>query len=180
MRIRITSLLIIMMMLFFAPYLNGCASTKVYVLGIDVNEAIKEKDVGMVVLGALASVATHVAGHYVVAELVGADIDQQGTREVITNFSELNNSDKRWFARGGFIAQTLVNTVLTSFEGTKRTKFTRGYAMGTMLEIGTYPLRRRGGGDLEYLENNEGDSSSEWVIYMGLSMYGLYRITDSN
>ena len=177
--LRMTKILVVAVVL-FSVLLSGCTPTKVYILGIDVTEIVKEDDMGTVVLGAMASVAVHVAGHYVAAELVGADIYQQGTREIIANSGELNGSDRRWLARGGFVAQTLVGIALVNLESTRGAKFTEGYAIGTMLEIGFYPLRRRGEDDLEHLENNGGDGDLEWAIYTGLSAYGLYRTTDSS
>jgi len=166
---------------------GGCASKtmKVYVLGVDMNEAVKAKDVGMMLLGAGASIATHVAGHYVAAEIVGADIDQQGFNEVVMNPDSLSNSDEQWIARGGFVAQTLVNTVLTSFESTRELKFTRGYTLGTMLQVVAYPLgpsNRSGDGDLNYLSENGGNEYLEWGLYTGVSIYNFYRInkTESN
>jgi len=154
----------------------SCSHTKVYVLGVDVDKAVKTKDVGMMILGATTSVAVHIAGHYIAGELVGADIEQQGDREIILNENELNKSDLRWFDRGGFLAQTLVNTILTSFESTQKSKFTRGFTIGTALEIGTYPLRHPDDGDLIRLNDNGGDSTSEWTLYMGFSAYNFYRI----
>jgi len=155
---------------------SGCASTKMYIFGVDVDEIVKEKDMEMIMLGAIASIATHVAGHYIAAEFIGANIDQQGVREIVTNPNELTDSDERWVARGGFVVQTIVNTALTSFKSTRKLKFTRGYTMGTIVEIGTYPIRWRDEGDLNYLENNRGNGSSEWSLYMGFSAYNFYRI----
>jgi len=158
---------------------SGCSSTKVYVLGIDANQAIsdmKSEDAGKIILGAVASVATHIAGHYIAAEMVGGDIDQQGIREVVINSGELSESDHRWIARGGFVAQTLVNMALTSFEATRKSYFTRGFTLATMLEIGTYPLRWQDEGDLHYLEEYGGNSEIEWGLYTGASLYNFYAI----
>lgn len=169
---------VLIVLFFLSILLGGCTSTKMYVLGVDIDEVAKEEDMKMIVFGVVGSVATHFAGHYVAAGLVGANIDQQDTRERITNLAELSDSDKRWFARGGFVAQTLVNTILTSFESTRKSKFTRGYTIGTTLQIGTYPLRRKQSdvGDLNCLKNNGGDADLEWTLYTGLSGYNFYRI----
>jgi len=169
------SALLIVTMVFLV--VSSCSHTKVYMLGVDVNEAIKEKDVVLMMVGAVSSVATHLAGHYIAAELTGGDIEQRGSKETLKNYDELNNSDKRWFARGGFLTQTLVNTVLTSLESTRKSKFTRGYTLGTMLEIGTYPLRQSNEwGDMHYLDEHGGDGDSEWTLYTVFSAYNFYRI----
>lgn len=166
--------------------LTGCASTKVYVLGLDAKQTVrdlKEEDAEKIVLGALVSVGTHIAGHHIAAKLVGGEIDQKGLfKEVTTNSEELSNSDHRWIARGGFVVQTLVNTALTSFEATRESNFTRGFTLGTILQIGTYPLNLPGepGGDdaddIKYLDNYGGNGTAEWVFYTGISGYNFYRI----
>jgi len=157
----------------------SCSHTRVYILGIEVAEVTKEKDAVMMLLGAAASWVTHLAGHYIAGELIGADIEQQGNHEILLNYHGLNKSDRRWFYRGGFVAQTLVNTALTSFKSTRYSKFTGGYTIGTMLEIGSYPLRVPSDsdeGDLIGLDNNNGEGTSEWTLYMGISAYNLYRM----
>jgi len=168
--------------------LMGCSSTKVYVLGIDADQTIadiKSGDGEKMIFGAIASVATHIAGHYIAAELVGGEIDQQGFVEVIMNGDELSNSDNRWISRGGFVAQTLVNTILTSFEATRESYFTRGFTIATMLEIGTYPLRNRDNSrhldvdcynDIRCTNYYGGNGDLEWGLYTGMSLYNFYKI----
>ena len=155
----------------------SCSHTKVYILGVEVAEVTKEKDAAMMLLGAAVSWLTHLAGHYIAGELVEADIEQQGNHEILLNYWELNDSDRRWFYRGGFVAQTLVNTGLTSFKSTRKSKFTKGFTLSTMLHIGTYPIRYNGDdeGDLIGLDNNNGEGTSEWTLYMGIAAYNLYR-----
>ena len=173
--------LILALVMVVSMFVIYCSHTKMYILGVDVDEVVKEKDVVLMVVGAVSSLVTHIAGHYIAAELVGADIEQQVNKEIITNYDELNNSDRRWFARGGFVAQTLANTVLTSFESTRKSKFTRGFTLTTMLGIGTYPLRWPDEwGEMHYLDINGGDSGSEWTLYMGFSAYNFYRINKEN
>lgn len=176
--------LTIAVLLILLTTISSCSHTKVYILGVDVDEVVKGKDVAMMVVGAVASFATHVAGHHIAGELVGADIEQQGyNREVILNPNELNNSDLRWFYRGGFVAQTLVNTALTSFKSTRKSKFTRGYTLESIWQIGTYPLflsDESDEGDLNGLNYSDGDGTSEWTLYMGFSIYNFYRINKEN
>ena len=160
-----------------------CRWTKVYVLGIDANQAISDmatESAEEVLLGAIASVATHLAGHYIAAELVSGDLKQRGIREITLNPWELSASDYRWIARGGFVAQTLVNTVLTSCRATRDSYFTRGFTLGTMLEIGTYPVGWSSEGDLHYLEAYGGNPDLEWGLYTGLSLYNFYIINTTN
>jgi len=162
--------------------LLSCASTKVYVLGIDAKQSIsdmKEKDAEKIVLGIIVSGITHIVGHHIAAELVGGDLDQQGLEEVTLNWRKLSNSDHRWISRGGFVAQTLVNTVLTSFEATRDSYFTRGYTLGTMLNMAGYQLTSpssSGEGDWHYLDEVGGNSDFEWGLFTSIGLYNFYAI----
>jgi len=158
----------------------SCSHAKFYVLGVDVEKVIKTEGIEMMVLGAAASFITHLAGHYIAGELVGADIEQQGNREIVLNHSDVSTSDKRWFARGGFLTQTLVNTALVNLESTRKSKFTRGFTLGTVYQIGTYPLWLSSDewGDIDYLNNNDGEGTTEWSLYMGVAVYNCYKIVE--
>lgn len=156
--------------------LSGCASTKVYIMGVDVKEAVKAEDIVKMGLGAAASVAAHVAGHYIAGEFVGADIRQDFDREIITNPQDLTASDWRWFARGGFAFQALVNTALTSFEATRTSFFTRGFTLMTIAENFSYRLRRPDDGDVELINRFGGNGDMEFYLYSGMSLWNMYRI----
>lgn len=161
--------------------LANCSTMKVNILGIDANQAVtdmKTKDTVEMVAGVIASFATHVAGHYIAAELVGGDLEQQGIDEVITNYQDLNNSDRAMLGRGGFLLQALVNTTLTSFEATRTTYFTRGYTLGTLTEILIYPLTSppsSGSGDL-WLIDKKDNVELEWALFTAIGGYNFYRI----
>jgi hypothetical protein len=182
---NMTQNVIVLLAIVLALSFSGCAgskgSMKVYVLGVDINEKVEGEDVGMVILGMAASVATHVAGHYIAAELVDGHIDQQGIREIVTNYEDLDQSDRRMIGRGGFAAQSIVNTVLTHIPATKDWKFTRGFTLGTMAEVGLYPLSSppsSGDGDLWMIEDNGGSAKGEWFLYTSLAGYNFYKIND--
>lgn len=158
----------------------GCASTRFNVFGIDVNElksASDEKNMLKLVGGAAASFATHVAGHYLAGEMVGGEIDQQGLNEVMTNSGELSDSNMQWFARGGFVLQLGVNTILTSFEKTRNSYFTKGYTAATCFELWTYPFRWKDEGDFHTLGEYGGNDSSELYLYHAASAWNFYRVS---
>lgn len=161
---------------------SGCASSKsmkFYILGVDVNEAVKAEDVGEMLIGAAASAATHIAGHYMAAELVDGDIDQQGMHEVVTNYDALSQSDRIMIGRGGFLLQAIANTTLTSFESTRKSSFTRGYTLATMAQSGLYIISSppsSNDGDLWMIDDNGGNANLEWGLYTGTSIYNFYRI----
>jgi hypothetical protein len=120
----------------------GCANTRFVVFGVDVTN-MKGKDAGAMVAGGLTSVATHIAGHYIMAEMVGMEIRQEGFKELYEG--DYNSSDERWVDRGGFLFQVAVNGVLIWV--TEDSYFTKGYTATTVLELATYPIRHPDDGD---------------------------------
>jgi hypothetical protein len=142
-----------------------------YFFGVDmalVTEASR-KDALKVVAGAAVSAATHIAGHYVFAEVFDVDVKQNGFSEEFTTDSE---SDRRWAARGGFILQHAVNLGLTSFETTRYSYFTKGYTITTSLQTWTYPLRHPNDGDFKTSDAGMID----YYIFSALSTHNMLRI----
>jgi len=165
-------LMLILMLLF-----TGCAGYQVNVLGVNMNELqnIKAKDCGEVALGAVASVATHIAGHFIFAELAGVDIELDGLNEVVDYSKNPSENSLRWMARGGFVFQLAVNTALV--ELANDSYFTKGFTAFTCAELLTYDIRHPGEGDFNLLDENDGNGSLEHGLYLGWSAYNFYRIS---
>jgi hypothetical protein len=117
---------------------SGCAGMQFHAFGVDMNELkhAKPEDYGKLALGAASSFATHVAGHYIAAEVFNVDIHQDGLEERIDYSNNPSDSDVRWMARGGFVLQLAVNTALV--ELARDSYFTKGYTALTSAELATY------------------------------------------
>ena len=151
----------------------GCAGTKFYFFGVDtalVTEASR-KDALKVVAGAAVSVAAHVGGHYLAAEIVGVDVKQVNVFK--EEFSNGTDGDYRWCARGGFMLQHGFNLVLTSFEATRYSYFTKGYTALAAVETWAYPLVNKGYySDLRTSQDN----GLDYAIYSGIALHNMLRI----
>jgi len=148
--------------------LSGCANSKYFILGVDIQNMTKE-NIGMTVLGAVASVGTHVAGHYLAAKIFDIEIRQKRDREIILYPDQHSNSDLAWFARGGFVLQMGVGTALVHL--IPESYFTKGYTVMAGTQVLTYPLRyNEDKGDFAFLENYE------WPLYSVWSLYNLYLL----
>lgn len=156
---------------------SGCAGTQFYAFGVNVNELkdAKPEDYGKLALGAATSFATHVAGHYIAAEVFDVDIHQEGLHEVIDYSNDPSNSDVRWMARGGFVLQLAVNTALV--ELAPDSYFTSGYTAFTSVELITYGLRRPDDGDFNLLDESGGNGDLEYGLYGAWAGYNFYRIS---
>ena len=156
---------------------SGCAGMKFNVCGIDVKEMrdAKAEDYGKIALGAAASFATHVAGHYLAAEAFGVNISQDGLNEVIDYSNDPNEGDVRWMARGSFVLQLAVNTALVEIWGDSY--FTKGYTALTSVELLTYGLRHPNDGDFSLIDEAGGDGNLEHFLYSAWGAYNFCRIS---
>lgn len=164
-------------LILIAILLSGCAGMQFHVCGIDMEEMRNAKpgDYGQIALGAAASFATHVAGHYIAAEVFDVDIHQEGLNEVIDYSNNPSNSDVRWMARGGFVLQLAVNTALV--ELANDSYFTKGYTAFTSVELATYGLRHPDDGDFNLIDYAGGDGNLEYGLYGAWGAYNFYRIS---
>ena len=164
-------LLLILISMFL---LCSCANMKFLVCGIDVKE-MKGKDFGVAALGAAASFGTHIAGHYIAAEIFDVDIHLDGLNEVVDYSKNPSSNSLQWMARGGFIFQLAVNTVLV--ELANDSYFTKGFTALTCAELLPYDLRHPNDGDFNLLDENGGNGHLEHGLFLAWSGYNFYRIS---
>lgn len=158
--------------------LPGCASMEFHAFGLNITEmhqTAQAKDYGQIILGATASIATHIAGHFLAAELCNVNIDLIGLTEVVDYSTAPSPNDLRWVARGGFLLQLAVNTVLVEFANDAY--FTKGYTAFTSIEILTYPFRHPDDGDLNFLDEQGGNGVLEYVLFNAWGTYNFLRIS---
>jgi hypothetical protein len=178
-----------MLVLLLALLTVGCAGTKVYMFGVDtdiITEA-KGKDLAYTVAGVVTSVATHVAGHMIAAEVFDVDYEFVGSvpgmKEEISDDcwnGGCSQSDLQWFARSGFVLQNGIATVLTSFEGTRKSYFTKGFVTTTAVHTWTYPwVNDTGYHDFKMLDAHGGNGNSEYGIYSAIALHNMLRIPKS-
>jgi len=155
--------------------LSGCFShTKFLVCGIDIKE-MKGKDFGVAALGAVASVGTHIVGHYIAAEVFDVDIHLDGLNEIVDYSKDPNSNSLQWMARGGFIFQLAVNTALV--ELANDSYFTKGFTAVTCTELLTYDFRHPNEGDFNLIDENGANGNLEHGLYLLWSGYNFYRIS---
>lgn len=174
-KMKLPLLLVLITMLF-----SGCSNMKINAFGIDINEmrnTAKAGDYGKLILGGIASVATHTAGHYIAAELSNTRLIQKGIYEMINyNYSHPSNNSKRWINRSGFLLQFLVNTTLIEFA--KDSYFTKGYTIATTIELGGYKIFLPSNvGDFVAIDRNGGSGNLEYGLFGLWGAYNFYRIS---
>ena len=164
---------IILIILFTTPALAAEKSDwQFYCFGVNL-EWVQTAKWEQVAAGAVASVLTHTAGHYLAAGITGSRIHQDGFREHCTVDS---GGDARWIARAGFIAQNGIGLILTSIPKTRHTDFTRGYVAMSAAETWTYPLVWHDDGDLDMIDKYGGNGDLEWGIYSAVAAHNMLRL----
>ena len=152
----------------------GCSNTRFIVCGLDITN-MNSKDFGVTALGAAASMATHIAGHYLAAEIMDVDFELQGLEEIVDYSQDYSQNQLQWFARGGFVLQVGVNLALTTFA--EDSYFTKGYTAFTAAELLSYPFRRQGTGDFVVLDEQGADANLEYALYLGLTGYNFMKVS---
>jgi len=145
-----------------------------YFFGID-TEVIRQADWKQAALGAASALAVHWIGHVGYAKLSGNDVTWTTFTESMQGGSP---AEKRNFARAGFVAQSIVGLALTSFEGSRRWDFTRGFVAMAAVETLSYPLRivDEGDGDIELMNKYGANGDAEWGLYSAISLHNLFRV----
>ena len=144
-----------------------------YFFGVNA-KMIKEADYRLVALGAVTSLAVHMAGHYAYAWANGMDVRQDGLCEMIS-LTENSPKQIREFMQAGFVLQHAVGLALTTIPATRQTDFTRGYVAFAWTETATYPLRN-GKGDLYYSDKYGGNRDWEYAAFMAIATHNVLRV----
>ena len=158
---------------------TGCANMNVNIMGIDPRE-MTTRNAGEMVLGAVASFGVHLGAHYAASKILDIEVEQQDLiTEYIPNIDKYDDSDIRWFARAGFLAQTGVNTILTHWDLTEDSYFTKGYTGYTVLNIIEYPINHYNDneGDFNMIDANGGNGDLEYLFFLGITTYNFHRLT---
>lgn len=168
-----------LLLLVLCLLMMGCAGTKFYFFGVDLDWVKKADKISCVemVVGVGTSVGAHVLGHYLAGELFDVDFEYKDfyTKEEITSYR--SDSDVRWFLRGGFIFQHGIGLALTSFETTRQSYFTRGYVAAAALQTWCYPITADNTyNDFKSLDKFGGNGDIEYGIYSLVAAHNVLRV----
>lgn len=169
--------LVIILLIFLLP-LAGCGtfSTKNWkVNGIPMEDfKTSPKNYTKLAVGVGTSFAVHYLGHVTYLEANGIEWRQDGIEEIVED--DISNSKKRWVGRSGFVSQLAVGAVLKYgpwSDDFKTGYFVTGYHIGTAAEITTYPILHRDTGDLDFIDEGNGNQHLEYGIYSISSLWLL-------
>ena len=135
--------------------MTGCAGQRVIVQGVDVSW-LEKRNWPKILVGSIASTATHELAHYGAAKLAGRDFRMNGLRW------ETDQEDA-WVSRAGYLTQDLLGSFLIFADD----DFALGRNTAAFASAVTYKLRWSEPNDFTPLSN------SEYYLHVGWSSMNL-------
>ena len=130
--------------------------------------------------GAVASVLVHELGHALYLQSQGKDWDLQSSSSsglAIHTSDPLSENQYRNFGRAGFALQSFIGAVLTTFENTKYSDFTKGWVGMNAFQVCSYNVRNHDiGSDFEMIEKGGGNGDFELGVFYLISSYNLLKM----
>jgi len=133
--------IITLVMVFSLPIL-AWADWDIRFFGINVND-FEDRHWAPVILGGVSSYVVHEMGHYAAGELTGMDAGfkwDSGPYVWADNYADKSDNAKRLYHGGGFLAQTLVGSILTAVPYTRHSDFAVGFTGFSMANATMYGI----------------------------------------
>ena len=135
-------IIITLTFVFFSISLPCRAEWDIRFFGINVHD-FEDRNWAPVIIGGLSSFAVHELGHYTAAELTGMDASfkwDSGPVVWADGYDDKSDSTKLFFHAGGFLAQSLVGSIITAVPYTRHSDFAVGFTGFTMVENSMYGI----------------------------------------
>ncbi len=158
---------------------NAQSDYEFYFFGINL-KSFQDSNWLELTAGAVASVLVHELGHALYLQSQGKDWDLQSSSSsglAIHTSDSLSENQYRNFGRAGFALQTFIGAVLTTFEKTRYSDFTKGWVGMNAFEVCSYNGRNHDiGHDFEMIERGGGNGDFELGVFYLISSYNLLKM----
>ncbi len=151
-----------------------------YVFGVNLKwfKNTEPKDYGKMVLGGLACAVIHEGNHILYCKAKGMDYDfnlkmNRLDAEILT--SGASRKELKQMAMAGYIGDSLAGLLLTSFNKTRNSYFTKGYTLTHSIGLATYNLRAEDISDFETIRENSGNEDTFFYGIAAISAHNLLR-----
>ncbi len=149
----------------------------IYFLGVNL-KTFQGSNWMKIAAGAAASILTHELGHALYLESRGKDwsIEPSSAGFAITTTDSLTDKEYRGLGRAGYLLQTGIGLLLTSFDATAKSDFTKGWVGINVVQTLTYKLRGHNGyDDFEMINRGQGNGESSYRLFTSISIYNFLR-----
>ncbi len=136
----------------------------------------KPKDYIVMILGASSNLFIHELGHIGYKEINNLEYDIKINHYSISTIGHngTNKQIKR-SAMSGYILDSSIGLLLTSFEVTRNSYFTKGYTLSNSIGLATYNMRNKKVNDFNTIKNNGGNEDLFFWTITGVSAHNLLR-----
>lgn len=173
-------ILIVLLILFITPKTIWAKSGfEVYFLGVDL-KTFQGSHWVKVAAGAVASVLVHELGHALYLESQGKDWSLKASSAGLAVQTSDCLSDKqcRWLGRSGFLLQSGIGVLLTTFEGTRNSDFTKGWVGMNVIQVLSYNWRNHDiGDDFALIDRGHGNGGSELGLFSVMGVHNFLKAT---
>jgi hypothetical protein len=146
-----------------------------YFMGVKI-KAFQGANWMKIAAGAAASILVHELGHALYLESRGKDwsVEPSSSGFAITTTDSLTNKEYRGLGRSGYLLQTGIGFLLTSFDATAKSDFTKGWVGINVIQTMTYNLRDHNGyDDFEMINRGQGNGESSYRLFSAISVYNF-------
>ncbi len=149
----------------------------IYFLGVNL-KTFKGSNWMMIAAGAAASILTHELGHALYLESRGKDwsLEPSSSGFAVTTTDSLTNKEYRSLGRSGYLLQTGIGLLLTSFDATAKSDFTKGWTGINVVQTLTYKLRGHNGyDDFAMIDKGQGNGEASHRLFTSISIYNFLK-----
>ena len=153
-----------------------------YFMGINL-KSFKGSNWVEIAAGAAASILTHELGHALYLESQGRDwsVEPSSSGFAVITTDSLTDKEYRSLGRAGYLLQTGIGFLLTSFDATANSDFTKGWTGINMVQTVTYKWRGHNGyDDFAMIDRGKGNGESAYRLFSSLSIYNFLKANTEN
>jgi hypothetical protein len=158
---------------------NAQSDYEFYFFGVNL-KSYQESNWVKITAGAVVSLLVHELGHALYLQSQGKDWDLQSSSSsglAIHTSDSLSENQYRNFGRAGFALQTFIGTVLTTFENTRYSDFTKGWVGMNAFQVCSYDGRGHDiGNDFEMVERGGSNGDFELGVFYLIGSYNLLKM----
>jgi hypothetical protein len=128
--------------------------------------------------GAAASILTHELGHALYLESRGKDwsVEPSSAGFAVATTDSLTDKEYRGLGRSGYLLQTGIGLLLTSFDATANSDFTKGWTGINVVQTLTYKLRGHNGyDDFAMIDRGQGNGEASHRLFTSISIYNFLK-----
>jgi len=155
----------------------------IYFLGINLKTAFQGSNWMMIAAGAAASIVTHELGHALYLESRGKhwDLEPSSSGFAVITTNPLTDKEYRGLGRSGYLLQTGIGVLLSQFDVTAKSDFTKGWVSMNVLQSLTHKWRDHNGyDDFAMIDRGQGNGDSSFRLFTSISIYSFLKANSEN